>query len=33
MDYPIFEIAFGGSMLMGVVAVTHVIVSHFEWVP
>ncbi len=29
MDYPIFDIAIGGSVLMGVVAVTHVIVSHF----
>jgi mono/diheme cytochrome c family protein len=29
MDYPIFDVAFGGSVLMGMVAVTHVIVSHF----
>ena len=29
MDYPIWDIAFGGSMLMAVVAIAHVIVSHF----
>ncbi|MFQ5350944.1 MAG: cytochrome ubiquinol oxidase subunit I, partial [Thermoanaerobaculia bacterium] len=29
MDYPIFEVAIGGSVLMGLVAVTHVIVAHF----
>jgi mono/diheme cytochrome c family protein len=29
MDYPIWDIAIGGSVLMGLVAVTHVIVSHF----
>jgi mono/diheme cytochrome c family protein len=29
MDYPIFDVAIGGSVLMGLVAVTHVIVSHF----
>ena len=29
MDYPIWDIAIGGGVLMGLVAVTHVIVSHF----
>ncbi len=29
MDYPFFEVALGGGVLMGVVAVSHVIVSHF----
>jgi len=29
VDYPIWDIAIGGSVLMGLVAVTHVIVSHF----
>jgi mono/diheme cytochrome c family protein len=29
MDYPLWDIAIGGSMLMALVAVTHVIVSHF----
>ena len=29
MDYPIWDIAIGGGVLMGIVAVTHVIVSHF----
>ena len=29
MDYPIFDVAIGGSVLMGLVAVTHVIVAHF----
>jgi mono/diheme cytochrome c family protein len=29
MNYPIWDIAIGGSVLMGLVAVTHVIVAHF----
>jgi mono/diheme cytochrome c family protein len=29
MDYPIWDVAIGGGVLMGVVAITHVIVSHF----
>jgi len=29
MDYPIWDVAIGGGVLMGVVAVAHVIVSHF----
>ncbi len=29
MDYPIWDIALGGSVLMAVVAITHVIVAHF----
>jgi mono/diheme cytochrome c family protein len=29
MDYPIWEIAIGGPLLMAIVAITHVIVSHF----
>ncbi|MGB6364419.1 MAG: cytochrome ubiquinol oxidase subunit I, partial [Thermoanaerobaculia bacterium] len=29
MDYPIWDLAMGGGVLMGLVAVTHVIVSHF----
>ena len=29
MDYPIWEVAFGGGMLMALVAIPHVIVSHF----
>jgi mono/diheme cytochrome c family protein len=29
MDYPIWDVALGGSMLMAVVAIAHVIVSHF----
>jgi cytochrome d ubiquinol oxidase subunit I len=29
MDYPIWDIAMGGGVLMGIVAITHVIVSHF----
>jgi len=29
MDYPIWDITIGGGMLMAIVAVTHVIVSHF----
>ncbi len=29
MDYPIWDIAIGGPMLMALVAVSHVIVSHF----
>ncbi len=29
MDYPVWDIAIGGGMLMAVVAITHVIVSHF----
>jgi mono/diheme cytochrome c family protein len=29
MDYPVWDVGIGGSMLMALVAVTHVIVSHF----
>jgi mono/diheme cytochrome c family protein len=29
MDYPIWDIAIGGGMLMAIVAILHVIVSHF----
>ena len=29
MDYPIWDLAIGGGVLMALVAVTHVIVSHF----
>ena len=29
MDYPIWDVAMGGGVLMGLVAITHVIVSHF----
>ncbi len=29
MDYPVWDVAMGGSVLMAVVAITHVIVSHF----
>ena len=29
MDYPIWDVAIGGGVLMGIVAITHVIVSHF----
>ena len=29
MDYPIWEFAMGGGMLMAIVAIPHVIVSHF----
>jgi mono/diheme cytochrome c family protein len=29
MDYPIWDIAIGGGVLMGVVAIAHVIVAHF----
>jgi mono/diheme cytochrome c family protein len=29
MDYPIWDVAIGGGMLMGIVAIAHVIVSHF----
>jgi mono/diheme cytochrome c family protein len=29
MDYPIWDVAVGGSMLMAVVAIAHVVVSHF----
>jgi mono/diheme cytochrome c family protein len=29
MDYPVWEIAIGGGMLMGVVAIAHVIAAHF----
>lgn len=29
MDYPLWDLAIGGSVLMGVVAVAHVIVAHF----
>ena len=29
MDFPIWELAMGGGMLMAIVAIPHVIVSHF----
>ena len=29
MDYPIWDVAIGGGVLMGLVAIAHVIVSHF----
>jgi len=29
MDYPIWDLAMGGGMLMAIVAISHVIVSHF----
>ncbi len=29
MDYPIFDVGIGGGVLMGMVAITHVIVAHF----
>jgi hypothetical protein len=29
MDYPIWDLAMGGGMLMALVAIPHVIVSHF----
>ncbi len=29
MDYPIWNLAMGGGVLIGIVAITHVIVSHF----
>ena len=29
MDYPIWDVAVGGGMVMAVVAIAHVIVSHF----
>lgn len=29
MDYPIWDVAIGGALLMAIVAVTHVIVAHF----
>ncbi|MEJ2580143.1 MAG: cytochrome C, partial [Acidobacteriota bacterium] len=29
MDYPIWDLALGGGMLMALVAIPHVIVSHF----
>jgi len=29
MDYPIWDLAMGGGMLMAIVAIPHVIVSHF----
>ena len=29
MDYPIWNLAFGGGVLIGIVAITHVLVSHF----
>jgi len=29
MDYPVWDVAMGGPLLMAIVAVTHVIVSHF----
>jgi mono/diheme cytochrome c family protein len=29
MDYPFFDVAIGGGMLMAIVAIAHVIVSHF----
>ena len=29
MDYPIWNLAFGGGVLIGIVAIAHVLVSHF----
>ena len=29
MDYPIWNLAIGGGVLIGIVAITHVLVSHF----
>ena len=29
MGYPVWDVAIGGSLLMAIVAITHVIVSHF----
>ena len=29
MDYPIWDVAMGGGVLMAIVAISHVIVSHF----
>lgn len=29
MDYPVWDLAFGGGVLIGVVAIAHVLVSHF----
>jgi len=29
MDYPIWDLALGGGVLIGIVAITHVLVSHF----
>ncbi len=29
MDYPVWDVAVGGGVLMGIVAVAHVVVSHF----
>jgi hypothetical protein len=29
VDYPIWNLAFGGGVLIGIVAITHVLVSHF----
>ena len=29
MDYPFFDVAIGGGMLMAIIAIAHVIVSHF----
>jgi cytochrome bd ubiquinol oxidase subunit I len=29
VDYPIWDLAFGGGVLIGIVAITHVLVSHF----
>ena len=29
MDYPIWNVAFGGGVLIGIVAIAHVLVSHF----
>ncbi|MEP0775629.1 MAG: cytochrome ubiquinol oxidase subunit I [Acidobacteriota bacterium] len=29
MDYPIWDLAFGGGVLIGIVAIAHVLVSHF----
>ncbi len=29
MDYPIWDVAFGGGVLIGIVAIAHVLVSHF----
>jgi cytochrome d ubiquinol oxidase subunit I len=29
VDYPIWNLAFGGGVLIGIVAIAHVLVSHF----
>ena len=29
MDYPIWDVAVGGGVLIGTIAILHVVVSHF----